>query len=125
MFTFRATLNNGSIKFIDNIPLQYLEEKEYSILVTFLDQDLENELFEEERKMGVIERLNALALRLSEREIEVLRLAQQGFTNEKIADRLEIGHGTVRNYLSSVYGKLRVENRTSAIAKAVELGLLE
>jgi LuxR family maltose regulon positive regulatory protein len=120
MLTVRATLRDGVITFVDKIDVPANEQK---ILVTFLDDD--TTIFEDLSHRDVMKIVSSARFNLSDREIEVLRLAQQGMTNEKIGEKLEIGHGTVRNYLSSIYEKLKVENRTSAIAKALELGLLD
>lgn len=51
---------------------------------------------------------------LSEREQEVLKLLAQGLTNAEIAERLYLTRGTVRNYVSAILSKLRVEDRTQA-----------
>jgi DNA-binding NarL/FixJ family response regulator len=61
---------------------------------------------------------------LTERELEVLRLVGTGATNKKIAQKLVIAEGTVKNHLTSVYGKLAVSDRTQAALKARELGLI-
>jgi LuxR family maltose regulon positive regulatory protein len=61
---------------------------------------------------------------LSEREIEVLRLIAEGCSNAEIGDKLYIAIGTVKRHINNIYGKLGVESRTQAIAKARDLGLL-
>jgi LuxR family maltose regulon positive regulatory protein len=61
---------------------------------------------------------------LSERELEVLRLIAEGFSNAEIAERLVIAHGTVKRHINNIYGKLGVQSRTQAVAKAREIGLL-
>ncbi len=61
---------------------------------------------------------------LSERELEVLRLIARGFSNDQIAKHLVIAQGTVKRHITNLYGKLAVESRTQAIAKARELGLI-
>jgi LuxR family maltose regulon positive regulatory protein len=58
---------------------------------------------------------------LSERELEVLRLIVAGHSNREIADRLVIAVSTVKWYVNTLYGKLQVESRTRAIARAREL----
>jgi LuxR family maltose regulon positive regulatory protein len=63
--------------------------------------------------------------RLSERELEVLRLIAQGATNQEIADRLVITVGTVKSHINHVLGKLDSHNRTEAVARARALGFLE
>jgi ATP/maltotriose-dependent transcriptional regulator MalT len=61
---------------------------------------------------------------LTERELEVLQLLAQGRSNQEIAEQLIIALGTVKSYTSHIYGKLAVANRTQAILRAQELGLL-
>lgn len=62
--------------------------------------------------------------RLSEREIEVMQCIAEGLTNQEIADRLYLSLYTVKVHARNIYGKLGVNSRTLAIAKARELGLL-
>lgn len=57
------------------------------------------------------------ALGLSEREAEIAVMISQGFTNRQISSALFISEGTVRNYTSSLYSKLGVEDRTAAAIK--------
>jgi DNA-binding NarL/FixJ family response regulator len=54
---------------------------------------------------------------LSDRENEVLQLLADGLLYKEIADRLFIGHGTVRQHLHNIYEKLHVHNRTEAVNK--------
>lgn len=61
---------------------------------------------------------------LSERELEVLRLAADGLSNREIAARLIVTVGTVKTHLHNVYGKLGVEGRMQAVARARALNLL-
>ncbi len=61
--------------------------------------------------------------KLSEREIEVLRLLSRGFTNADIASRLHLSDGTVRNHVSSILAKLDVPDRTQAAIIAIKHGL--
>jgi len=61
---------------------------------------------------------------LSERELEVLRLIADGFSNAEIAERLVIAQGTVKRHINNIYGKLGVQSRTQAVARSRELGLL-
>lgn len=61
---------------------------------------------------------------LSEREIELLGLIASGFSNKEIAEALFITEGTVKNHITHILGKLGVRDRTQAVLKAKELGLI-
>ena len=61
---------------------------------------------------------------LSDRERQVLRLAGEGMTAGDIAQRLNLSHGTVRNYLSEAISKLGVSNRIEAWRLARQKGWL-
>ncbi len=60
---------------------------------------------------------------LTEREHEILSLMAEGYTNGAIASRLYLSPKTVRNYVSSVFTKLEVTDRSRAIVRAREAGL--
>jgi LuxR family maltose regulon positive regulatory protein len=66
----------------------------------------------------------ALVEPLSERELEVLRLAAAGLSNQAIAEQLFLTVGTVKSHLHSIYGKLDATGRFSAVARARELHLV-
>lgn len=61
---------------------------------------------------------------LNERERQLLRLAGEGLSATEIASRLNLAHGTVRNYLSEATAKLRARNRTEAYRLARQKGWL-
>lgn len=65
-----------------------------------------------------------LAEPLSEREYDVLRLLAEGLTNRQLADKLMVAEGTIKTHLMNIYGKLDAHNRTQAIARARDLGLI-
>jgi LuxR family transcriptional regulator, maltose regulon positive regulatory protein len=65
-----------------------------------------------------------LAEPLTAREIEVLGLIAAGASNGAIAQRLIVSVGTVKKHTANIFGKLQVESRTQAVARARELGLL-
>jgi DNA-binding NarL/FixJ family response regulator len=60
---------------------------------------------------------------LSERELEVLRLAAQGDSNADIGKRLFISEGTVKNHMTHILRKLDVEDRTQAAILVVKYGM--
>src|SRR6266508_3784837 len=61
---------------------------------------------------------------LSERELEVLRLLASGASNQEIAEELSIALTTARKHVSNIIGKLGVTNRTQAVSRGRDLGLL-
>jgi|HigsolmetaAR201D_1030396.scaffolds.fasta_scaffold32143_2 DNA-binding NarL/FixJ family response regulator len=62
---------------------------------------------------------------LTERELEVLRLLAKGRQNKEIANELVISERTVKFHVSAILAKLGVGNRTEAVSKAAQLGLIE
>ncbi len=61
---------------------------------------------------------------LSQRELEVLRLIAQGLSNNEICERLFLALSSVKGHNRNIFGKLQVQNRIEAAARARELGLL-
>jgi two-component system response regulator DesR len=61
---------------------------------------------------------------LTDRERDILRLAQRGLPNPQIAQALHLSPGTVRNHLSAIYRKLGIQSRYEALAIAQERDLL-
>jgi DNA-binding NarL/FixJ family response regulator len=61
---------------------------------------------------------------MTPKEMQVLRLMSGGFDNHQIARALGLVHGTVKNHVSVILAKLGVKDRTRAVLKALEQGLL-
>jgi DNA-binding NarL/FixJ family response regulator len=61
---------------------------------------------------------------LTDREKTILRFMAGGYSNREIADLLAISEGTVKNHVSSVLAKLGVRDRTRAVLKAIDHGLI-
>lgn len=59
---------------------------------------------------------------LTDREVEVLRLAARGLTNKAIGQGLGISDRTVQGHLANIYGKLNVGSRTEAVTEALKQG---
>jgi len=67
---------------------------------------------------------SSLAPDLSERELEVLRLLAAGYSNREAAQALHLVEGTVKNHVSAILLKMGVRDRTRAVLRAIELGLI-
>jgi DNA-binding NarL/FixJ family response regulator len=61
---------------------------------------------------------------LTDRELDVLRLAAKGFTNKAIGVQLNISDRTVQGHLAHIFAKLQANSRTEAVMRAVSLGLI-
>lgn len=121
MLTVRAILKDHVVSFPHRINLS--AEAEYPILITFLDRD--TTLSADTTGEDALKNVSKARFGLTDKELAILKLVQEGKTNEQIADRLEISPGATRNYLSVIYEKLGVVNRTGAITRASEHGLLD
>jgi DNA-binding NarL/FixJ family response regulator len=82
-----------------------------------LDPATTSRVFARMREMARKREESAFAL-LTEQELRVLTHLSEGRTNREIADILVLGEGTVRNYVSSIFSKLHVNNRAEAAAYA-------
>ena len=74
---------------------------------TFVQPDLVSSLME----------MNSLLSVLTKRELQVVKLIQDGLTNEEIASRLEIKLSTLENYISVIYDKIGCRDRNSLLEK--------
>ena len=61
---------------------------------------------------------------LTPREMDVLRLLAQGLPNRKIGERLFINERTVKYHVAAILAKLEAANRTEAVMRAIERGLI-
>lgn len=83
-----------------------------------------------ERIMRALEKSNVafdsaeLPESLTDREKTILRLLAGGYSNKEISELLDISDGTVKNHISSVLAKLGVRDRTRAVLKAIDLGVI-
>jgi DNA-binding NarL/FixJ family response regulator len=67
---------------------------------------------------------NLVLQRLTDRELEVIRLVAAGARNREIAAQLNVSIKTVEFHLSNILGKLSARSRTEAVVRAWQLGLL-
>lgn len=61
---------------------------------------------------------------LTQREIEILRLMAGGYSNKEISRAIFKSEGTIKNHVSNILAKLGVRDRTRAVLKALELGII-
>ncbi|MFA7407898.1 MAG: response regulator transcription factor [Anaerolineaceae bacterium] len=66
-----------------------------------------------------------IKISLSPRESEILHLLSMGLSNSDIAQQLFLSEGTVRNYMSDLFSKLDVSDRTQAVIVALRSGLVD
>ena len=76
------------------------------------------------RLLEQTKRTTELVERLTSREVEVVRLMAGGYSNSEIAHALGAAEGTVKNHVSNILSKLGARDRTRAVLKALEAGLL-
>jgi LuxR family maltose regulon positive regulatory protein len=97
-------------------------ESEYAIeLMAAFPEDMRDSV-EVELELATI--AQPLVEPLSERELEVLRLMATGLKYKEIAGKLVVSMNTIRHHTRNIYGKLEVNSRGQAIARAQDLGLL-
>jgi len=82
-------------------------------------------LLDEFKQMSRADRHQVPTPRLTERELEVLKLVAQGLNNREIAKRLFISENTVKNHVRNILEKLQLHSRMEAVMYAVREKLLE
>ncbi|HLF01489.1 MAG TPA: response regulator transcription factor [Anaerolineales bacterium] len=88
-----------------------------SVLDRAIARKLMSQLSEPERP-----RSDSTVEALTERELDVLRLAAKGYTNKAIGAELSISDRTVQGHLAKIYAKMGAASRTEAVMRAVTLG---
>ena len=74
---------------------------------------------------GIRESTRSNPAQLTNREVDILHLLQQGFENKKIANTLFISPKTAENHISNILFKLDVNSRNKAVAEGIRLGILK
>jgi DNA-binding NarL/FixJ family response regulator len=82
-------------------------------------------LIDEFKQMARVDREQVPTLRLTERELEVLRLVAKGMNNREIAQELYISENTVKNHVRNILEKLQLHSRMEAVMYAVREKLLD
>ena len=119
MLAVRGLYKGGEVILLEEVAFA----GQCNVVVVFLDRD-DNAAVSPEVTECLTTRVKT-RLGLTRSELNVLELVQRGMKNSAIAEHLELSDGVVRNYLSSVYAKLQVTNRTQAVAEGTRLGLLD
>lgn len=92
---------------------------------THVDPVVAGKLFKHIAHESMSQPESTLAEELSDREREVLQLIANGFSNAEIAQQLHLSDGTVRNYVSALFTKLGVSDRTQAAVLALRYGIVK
>ncbi|HKI57953.1 MAG TPA: response regulator transcription factor [Trueperaceae bacterium] len=91
---------------------------------TLLNAEMAASILDEFRKVGELpDHPDHKISELTEREEDILRLLAQGSSNQEIAQSLGVSEKTVRNRLSEIFSKLRLNNRTQAALYALREGI--
>lgn len=80
--------------------------------------------FVKRKSANEVDTSKAEQLNLSERELEVLQLLADGYSNQEIADKLFVSLNTIKTHISNLYSKMNVGRRTQAVQKARDLAIL-
>jgi len=95
---------------------------------TMITQEVARSLFshytQQNRQEAVPQESYKSLYGLTEREIQIIQYIAEGLGNRFIAERMFLSEGTVKNYISSIYSKLGVQNRAAAMRKAAEDGFI-
>ncbi|RUL50467.1 response regulator transcription factor [Lysinibacillus antri] len=96
---------------------------------SLIPQELAKEVFQSIHHSQVKDTIehtsNENAYDLNQQELKVLKFLAQGLSNKAISERMFLSLGTVKNYISNIYSKLNVKNRSSAITKAIEESIIK
>ncbi len=92
---------------------------------SFIPPSLMAKMFAEFSRLSSLSSQHNKPMGLTKREVEVLRLVALGDSNRTIAEKLFISEKTVKNHLTSIFQKLRVNDRTQAAIRAVKSKIVE
>lgn len=92
---------------------------------THVDPSIAGKLLDQISQPAARKIASTMDVDLNDREREILRLIAEGLSNATIAERLYLSEGTVRNYVSSIFTKLDVSDRTQAALFALRYGIAD
>jgi two-component system, NarL family, response regulator LiaR len=91
-----------------------------SILTTSILQQIINAVPIEQQSLV----LPSSSIKLTDKEILILKLAAKGLSNKNIASTLNVGETTIKTYLGDIFSKMEVGSRTEAVIKGLKTGLI-
>lgn len=80
-------------------------------------------LLERDNSESMDEKCPAGTVSLTGREVEILKLISKGLSNSEIAEELGVTNNTIKTHIKNIYGKLQVNRRVQAVARAKELNI--
>ncbi len=107
---FILTLLFSSFSFTA-IPVYAIAYSIYSLVFLYIVLSHENEKEEKNREKRELTLERVMEYKITERELDVIRLIKQGYTNKEIADRLCISVNTVNNHIANIFSKTEVRSR--------------
>ena len=119
----RAGARGYVLKGADPQDLRHAIEAAYRGEV-LLSPDIAAKLLNRFDRMGDPRKAGIPYEQLTPRELEVLRLVAEGLSNKEIASKLVLSEKTVKNRISNIFAKLRVDDRTQAVVQALRAGLV-
>lgn len=92
---------------------------------SLLDPGISRRILNEFSSFGKEKREETYFEKLTQREMQILKLIADGMANKEIARQLLVSEKTVKNHITNIYQKMHVNARTQAVVQAVKLKLLE
>lgn len=120
-------LKSGALGYIlKDISIEKLSETIKTIYKggALIEPSITKKILQELTKIETTYKIDSLLEPLSSREKEILSLMAKGLTNQEIADKLFLSVGTVKNYVTNILQKLEAKDRTEAVIKAKNMGLV-
>ena len=102
-----------------------LKDAETEVLLSAIRRVHAGEVFIDPAIAADLARHSIAGGALSDREVEVLRLISAGKSNKEIAAALFVAESTVKTHVASIYAKLKVSDRTEAVVRAIQRGIIQ
>jgi DNA-binding NarL/FixJ family response regulator len=126
-YVFTALRNGASGFLLKNAPPEQLVEAVRIVAAgdSLLSPSVTRRIVEEFHRRPAARASTTVVARLTDREVEVLRLVAAGRTNAEIADALFVGEATVKTHVSNVLTKLGLRDRVQAVVWSYENGVVQ